>query len=599
MDWLRGTELNLHNNMASFSFEEANTIPSVTQAPIGNSFSFEDAFKIPKQEAPSQINSALARTGRDIVGGLGGVADVGYSAVAPMYQGLRAALNSAGIDVGSAQDTQKYAPSTALKALYDQATNNAGLPQNNTQAVVDKAGEMLAGSVGAGIASKAPQLTEAGSKLLSFMAPNSVSQGVSLAGSGGGVEIAQQKFPDSPIAPAVGALVGGALPAAASLGRLGMQLGQEGLARVGASVLPNISDEIAPIAQKAMEYNIPLSRSQIGQSEAAKTFASAAGKIPLSGAGDFAKEQQKAFNREVLSTIGANSDKVTPEIVANSYKGISDSFDNALKGQNIKINPDVMDRLMDIKLAAQDSLGADDYAIVQKQVDKLSNLFAPQKNINELLGIPNNEATIPGEKLGAIRSDLSGMTKGQGKEKAYLGQLKNLVQDVSVAGAPERQAQLREAIQNFRNYQIIKPLLNKAVTGDISPTTLLGRVAGNYQNFAQGGGGKLGDLARIGKAFLKDPIPDSGTAQRALAYKALEGAGALAAGTAAAGLPGAIAATAVPVGVSKGFTSANTSQRLIKNTLGMPSNVKIPKNIAKLPPAVALKAIQQLQEQDQ
>ncbi len=547
----------------------------------------------------NELTSELARTGRAVAGGLGGIADTGYAAVAPIYQGLRALAKQTdlGAYLPSPQDTQKYAPSTALTSLYDQVTNNAGMPQNKLQNIVQKSGQFLTSGLGAGLASNANAITDAGREALQMMAaPATTSGALSFAGAGAGSEAAKQQFPDSAIAPIVGGLIGGVAPAIPQGLGLGKQIIQEGLAKGAASVLPNVSDEIAPIAQKALEYNIPISRTQMSESEPAKTLASAAGKIPLSGATDFASQQQNAFNREVLSTIGANSEKVTPEIIANSYKNISNSFNDALKGQNVKVTPDAVSRLADIKLSAQEFLSPDAYAIVQKQIDKLEGLFSPQKSVSELLGVRNNEATIPGEKLGSMRSDLSGMSKGQGNEKLYLAQLKNLVQDVSVAGAPERQAQLQDAIQKFRNYQIIKPLLNKAVTGDISPATLLGRVASNYSNFAQGGGGKLGDLARIGKAFIQNKVPDSGTAQRLMAYKALEGAGALAAGGYAGGLPGAAAAIGVPIAAARGFNAINNSQRLAKNTLGLPSPINIPSSINNLPPGVALQALLQTQQ---
>ena len=553
-------------------------------APIGKKRpSLDEIFA---QAAPGESSNVLARTGRDIAGGLGSIADIGYLGVEPIYKGMRTGLSAMGVDLPAAQDTQKYAPSTAIKAVYDKLTNNSGLPQNNTAAIADKAAEMLAGGGIAGLASKAQGITNTGREALNFLsAPITKSGAASFAGAGAGSEFAKQQYPDSAIAPAIGTLAGGMVPNAASLGRVGKQLVQEGLSRGAASILPEISSEIQPIAQKALEYNIPISRTQIGDSQTAKTFASASAKVPFSGAGDFAKEQQKAFNREVLSTIGATNDKATPEILANSYRKISNQFDNALKGQEVRISDDMLAKLNEIDKNAAEKLTEDNYYIVKKQIDKFF------KNLSE-------NDTIQGEKLGDLRSDLSGMSKSGGGERRFIGQLKNFVQDVSVDGAPTRKEELKDAIEKFRHYQIIKPLLNKAVRGDLSPSLLLGRVASNYSDFAQGGGGKLGDLARIGQAFLKDPIPDSASAQRLMAYKALEGGGAALAGGAAGGLSGALGATVVPVGISRGFNSANTSQRLIRNTLGLPSGVKIPKEILKMPPAVALKAIQQLQEQN-
>ena len=70
----------------------------------------------------------------------------------------------------------------------------------------------------------------------------------------------------------------------------------------------------------------------------------------------------------------------------------------------------------------------------------------------------------------------------------------------------------------------------------------------------------------------------------------------MAAGTAAVVNPAVIAGAAVPLGISQTLNRANQSQRLVRNALGLKSGVKIPKEIYKMPPAVALQAIKQLQE---
>lgn len=323
------------------------------------------------------------------------------------------------------------------------------------------------------------------------------------------------------------------------------------LGAVKNSVLPLANDIIKPLAQKALDYGIPLSRTQIGDSAAAKTIASASGKIPLSGAAGFQKTQQTAFNKQVLDTIGVNATKATPDVIKSAYTKISNQFDSALKGQEVTINDDMVNQLASIDKKAFDELTPDNYGIVKKQIDRFFSLLS-------------EDGTMQGEKLGNLRSDLAAQSRGGGSEKRYIGQLKNFVQDVSVAGAPDRKAALQDAIEKFRNYQVVKPLLNKAVSGDISPSLLLGRVSSNFGDFAQGGGGKLGDLARIGQAFLKDPIPDSGTAQRALVYKAIGGLGALGGGYVA---PAAIAPAIVGLTAARGLNTLNTNQALVRRAL--------------------------------
>ena len=51
----------------------------------------------------------------------------------------------------------------------------------------------------------------------------------------------------------------------------------------------------------------------------------------------------------------------------------------------------------------------------------------------------------------------------------------------------------------------IEPLVAKSPTGDISPALLMSQVNKSYGGMAYNGGGDMGDLARIGQKFLKEP----------------------------------------------------------------------------------------------
>jgi len=349
------------------------------------------------------------------------------------------------------------------------------------------------------------------------------------------------------------------------------------------AITPAVPNEIANIAKKAIDYNIPLSRSQISGSEAAKITASALGKIPLGGSAGFAREQQRALNREVLSTIGADGNKATPEILSKTFKKITNGFNEALKGQRVKLNDAMIEQLTNLERKANSDLLTEDYKTFTKQMGKIINEIEP-------------DGAIKGEKLGQLRSDFSKLSNSYpGQLKVAMRDLKKLVQDISVDGAPERKEILQDSINKFRNYAILKPLLKKTKNGDISTSLLVGQVANKVHDFEQGGGGKLGDLARISRDLLKDTIPDSATAQRSLVYKGLEGAGGLAATGAAVMSPAAAAGVGVPLGITQAFNRANQSQRFVKNALGVKSKIKIPKSIYDLPPAEAIKAIQELQ----
>jgi hypothetical protein len=98
-------------------------------------------------------------------------------------------------------------------------------------------------------------------------------------------------------------------------------------------------------------------------------------------------------------------------------------------------------------------------------------------------------------------------------------------------------AALKTARGQWRNMRTIEPLVAKSTDGRLSPSLLRGEVMKRVPNFAEGGGGDIADLARIGRSFVADQVPNSGTAQRALAQSLLTGGTVGGLGWAASGDP--------------------------------------------------------------
>ena len=93
--------------------------------------------------------------------------------------------------------------------------------------------------------------------------------------------------------------------------------------------------------------------------------------------------------------------------------------------------------------------------------------------------------------------------------------------------SPEKLAQLKEYRYQYAMGKIIEPLVADAKGGDISPSRLMHAVTSDKAKksmMARGKGGEIGDLARIGQAFLKEP-PSSGSGERLGAYSLLSGQG--------------------------------------------------------------------------
>ncbi len=106
----------------------------------------------------------------------------------------------------------------------------------------------------------------------------------------------------------------------------------------------------------------------------------------------------------------------------------------------------------------------------------------------------------------------------------YAGQIKDALDDAlegSASGADLKA--LKTARLQWKNMRTVQDLASKAgIEGEITPSLLLGAVKKSYKDMPYSGAGEIGDLAHIGQQFLKEP-PSSGTAERMLLYRLLEG----------------------------------------------------------------------------
>jgi hypothetical protein len=161
---------------------------------------------------------------------------------------------------------------------------------------------------------------------------------------------------------------------------------------------------------------------------------------------------------------------------------------------------------------ASSSATPDNARIVQNQID---NLLAKSK-----------DGVVPGTAYREFDTALGRQMKTQdGDRKHYLGQIRDAVRNAMDRSiSPADQAAWKAARGKYKNMKTVQGLLEKAPTGELNPTLLMGAVRAANKDMAYGGGGALADLARIGQQFLKDPVANSGTAER-LGVMGLLGAG--------------------------------------------------------------------------
>ena len=365
------------------------------------------------------------------------------------------------------------------------------------------------------------------------------------------------QFVQDPVTQATGSPQAGenaALVANSLAGPLaGRFIGNTGNALANAT-FGGLDPETAALANLARtRYGIPVNAGQMASSPAIRFGASALNRLPLSGAtGDIAR-QQAAFNDAVAGTIGeAGGGKLTPQIANAARQRIGDMFDTVAANTTIRADPQFFQDIHDTLNSARMVLPSSETEPLIRQTQNILEKIDP------------NTGSISGETYQALTrkgTPLDRLLESENPNIAhYASGLKDALDDaLQRSASPDMQQMLTTAKYQWRNLMTLKPLVAKATTGDISPALLMGRVNQNTGNgLAFGQGGDLGNLARIGQRFLKEP-PSSGTAERLGAMGMLTRVG---------GLAGA-AAGAHEVGLLPGMTP----EAMAASAIGIPSSL--------------------------
>lgn len=298
----------------------------------------------------------------------------------------------------------------------------------------------------------------------------------------------------------------------------GGQAVASGLSAVARGASNKITPELRDLVSKAEAAGIPVNVAQLSDSKFLKTLQSQLERLPFTGAQGARDRQQEALNRAVSRTFGADVPRITDDVYAGAKTRIGQQFESLTTRNNLNANdPTLLSTLANVADEAR-RFGTDDTA---RAVDNA---------IDELLGKADQAGMVPGKAYQALDSQLGKLTKAGGEKAHFLGRLREATRDAmdsSISAAD--QAAWKEARGQYRNLKTVRDLVAKdAVEGNISPALLRGRVTASNagkEALASGRAGELGDLSNVAYRFVRDPIPDSGTAQRLGVMGLLGGAG--------------------------------------------------------------------------
>lgn len=327
------------------------------------------------------------------------------------------------------------------------------------------------------------------------------------------------------------------------------------------AVTPAADEGLRAVGQLAQKYNIPVSLTQISDSKALNNIQKVSQELPFSGEKAFRDRQMRAFNHELIKTIGGKQVKFTPELMDDIFTQVGKEFDSLGRGKTFKT---------DNFRQAIDEIEAD-IGIANRDAQESFHSV-----LNGILKEVDSQGNIAGEKLAFQRARINRLARKATNPdtKELLRDLENTLIDTMTVGDDVAKEAFSKTKEKYKNLLVLEPLVAKAKGGNISPSLLRNRVEKIYgRQYVRGKAGAIGDLARIGHELLPE-LGGSDTTQKLLYATGATGGALANAPLTAAGLAG-----------NRLYQSAiNRNQEVVRKAL---ARGMTPKEIMQLPPREA------------
>lgn len=267
----------------------------------------------------------------------------------------------------------------------------------------------------------------------------------------------------------------------------------------------------AALAAQAQAMGIPLNVAQTTGSKPLRWIDSALDNLPFTAEKQavLKQGQRDAWQRNLLNQIGEQADTASPDVLGRAYTRMGDQFRDLSARNTVDLGNDFLDALV--------------------RVDASKTPFS--KGIDEVIerGLQLAEkGKISGEEYQAVRSSLTKASKGAWAQNPELGQalktLRNSLDDAAGNSmSAQDQAAWAELRKQYANLKTIEKATDSA-TGNVSAKKLFNELQrANPQGMRYGfGDQELPDIARVGRQFIGETLPDSGTAQRSFYMNLLQ-----------------------------------------------------------------------------
>lgn len=296
-------------------------------------------------------------------------------------------------------------------------------------------------------------------------------------------------------------------------------------------IQPVVDAERQRLAALAATQGIPLSIGQQTGSRPMQVTESVLENLPFSSGPALAAKQTQsdAYNTAVLGTAGINANRATPTVLAGQKSAVGGELGNIAGRNSLDFNTTLINRLPQIAADARTRLTPNAATEVEGTIDRI-------------LSQVDQTGSMLGTNYQGWREPLRAMNDGSAQGR-YYGQIRAALDDAFRAQLPGQEGQrFRELSQQYGNVKTIADAMGGAGAGtkigNISPAQLESSLTKNVgrEGKALGRGGPLNDLVGVGRQFISESVPNSGTAQRQMIQSLLTTSGGtgLGAGVAAA-----------------------------------------------------------------
>jgi hypothetical protein len=433
--------------------------------------------------------------------------------------------------LGAGINTRAAQVAGALPDLYNRGLRAVGLPatpdgaytrgiQRGINAVVGEPpdpasdAERIARGVGGGMVDAASMLIPA----------TAVARTAAVGSTVGNVAATLAAQPATQIA--AGAVGGGVATATGSdLAGLTAALTTPLAIRGGARVVtPNLATPDDPVrarlADAARRENIPLTAGQETGSRGMRNVEAAFATLPSTAGpqGRRMNDQADAFTAAALRYAGIGGTRATPEILSAARRQTGAEIGTIASRNTADFSQGARQQLEAIAANAEELRGTETGRVVRNFVNRILARLGP-------------DGRLPGAAWHGEDIELGKALRGaDGQLRNELAELRKAMADAFRAGAsPDDVTAFNDARRRYGNIIDIENAVGgpgaAGAQGQLSPAQFASAVRrGDRRGYAEGAG-EMNTLARVGETFIRDAVPNSGTAERTLMSNLLTGGG--------------------------------------------------------------------------